>query len=119
MTDREIIIHLAEKVMGFTCVGFHDDERKAEISPRLVEQFGKKDGQRDWFLIGKDRIWSPLESIADAFEVQAALKTGQCSRYMDALEKQYMDLFEDCPSTAYLLTVTPRQRCLAIVEATR
>lgn len=118
MTDREIIIHLAEKVMGWrNC----DTDFSAQFPAyRDMAQFDSDDLYR---VFDREkhtgRNWNPLISITDAFEVQAALKAGQSPRYMDALENQYLAYPEDCSWLSYLICATPRQRCLAIVEATK
>lgn len=59
MTDREIVIHLAEKVMGF----------KARAVALTSGVFDAPDGcVHIW-----PKNWNPLESIADAFEVVVAM----------------------------------------------
>lgn len=75
MTDKEIIIYLAEKVMGWTAVEFDAEDRKKDNLPRLVEQ-----AVRDtwWLRMHHDgpqqgMQWNPLENIADSFEVNEKL----------------------------------------------
>ncbi len=122
MTDEQIIRFLAEKVMGWSCVGFYDDTRLTSV-PRLVEQHGKPDGQRDWYLIvnedpndpaRKGRAWNPITSIADAFEVQAAIPEDNRYAYVLQLEA----IFENDYHPAWsLANATARQRSIAAVRA--
>lgn len=119
MTEREKVIALAG-VVGWPCVGFYDEDRKGETFPRLVEQYGKPAGERDWFLIdGKGgRTWSPREIIADAFEVQAKIPQSKRMIYRRAVQdeianhnpRQFVNDHE-------LLFATARQRMDAILVA--
>lgn len=121
MTDREIIIHLAEKVMGWhvyplTKSGY--DQRLHEH--RLIENI---EGKWNHFPPGKPgKLWNPPESIADAFEVGEALacRGGSMKRF-SAYLLAVMEI--DTPlegQDVYAIShATARQRCLAIVEATR
>lgn len=117
MTDQEIVIHLAEKVMGwevFSLQRQNYDEFRHSIH-RLVENV-----EHNWnfFPPGKPgNLWNPLESRDDCAEVQAALKAGQIDRYIEAL----LDGWPKSGFNEYwwLIQLTPRQRCLAIVEATK
>lgn len=115
MTDREIVIFLAEKVMGWQVFqsgrGSWWARDKADT---LEERDIMLESLHPW---DEMPAWKPLESIADAFEVQAALKAGQIDRYIEAL----LDGWPKSGFNEYwwLIQLTPRQRCLAIVEATR
>lgn len=127
MTDREIIIYLAEKVMGWTAVEFDAEDRKKDNLPRLVEQ-----AVRDtwWLRMHHDgpqqgMQWNPLENIADSFEVQKAVPEGKMPVYARELVI-VTDAFMNARGSwelhrrdSLLIAATARQRCLAIVEATK
>lgn len=107
MDDKQIIRTLAEQVMWWHERGFAFD------------------GGMGWFdsneyLVHRIDCWNPLESIADAFEMQAKLDAADMfSRYMRVL---VMVLFPeqgpipgDEEVWSALLQATARQRCLAAI----
>lgn len=120
MSDEEILVHLADKVMGFS-VG-EDGYARLGVYPRL--DFSNYGG---WPVLHTSseacRRWNPLESPADAFEVQAAILAGpKATQYILRMHDMAcggVAVVGQRKLYAFLLTATPRQRCLAIVEATR
>lgn len=120
MTDAEIIRHLAEKVMGWKVFQSgrgswwaRDKEGTLEERDIMIESLHQWDEMP---------AWNPLVYISDAFEVQSALPEELRAIYQRALDVEVSP--EDLRRTAIqqewaLITATPRQRCLAMVEATR
>jgi hypothetical protein len=101
MNDQQIIRFLAEKIMGGTL-----EECSCKIRFRLM--------------VGKyGRHWNPLTSMADAFEVQAAIENANPMEYARCL----MALVDpDGTALRNQLTwrvanATARQRCLAACQA--
>lgn len=118
MTDEEIIRHLAEKVMGWK------------------ESYGGADGPVFRFVIGgiyprgwrvfhsrfhTGRDWNPLESCDDCAEVEAALSPAEKAEYAHEVLDRYFDEDQtaEYDQVSFALYLPPRQRCLAMVEATR
>lgn len=115
MTDQDIVRHLAEKVMGW----------KAEESLGGLYITNPSDHRmrRFWDAgrTGAD-YWNPLESIADAFEVQAAIPEEKRWDYLMELREVVGATIDPLTTTGgvwSLVAATPRQRCLAALEATR
>lgn len=119
MTDREIIIYLAEKVMGWQVFqsgrGSWWARDKADT---LEERDIMLESLHPW---DEMPAWSPIENIADAFEVQAALTPAQALASASHLVTVWLQK-TDLPAGSlgfFLITATARQRCTAIVEATK
>lgn len=83
MTDNEVVRFLAEKVMGWEVFSLERTGSAKSAGPFLVERHAGK-----WDLLvpnGEHRRWNPLTSIADAFEVQAAMRGEKCGAYIHHL----------------------------------
>ncbi len=107
MTDRGIITHLAEKVLGWKFAAGGWWKHIQTPQEKMVAGAG----------------WNPLESIEDAFQVQAAIPEVKVCLYISKLR---YELGLQYPLSAFgqhdlfkIASATPRQRCLAAVEATR
>ena len=74
MTEREQVVAAAQAVMGWTVVGFSDDDRAEGVYPRLIENI-----EREWVLVTEKggtptrwgvrswQSWNPTRSISDAW----------------------------------------------------
>lgn len=102
--DNAIVARLAREVMGWS------------IHVRF-------DGKMDvHWSDGNWKEWNPLESIADAFEVQTELLKNPrlASIYAYRLNDMAYNGLAVCPLRrviAFLLSATPRQRCEAAIAA--
>lgn len=119
MTDREIIIHLAEKVMGWTVRNVDAVSGSKEVI--AIRDASGRD--RIWYPGCGNRYWNPLESIADAFEVQAVvLAWKHADKYifrMNDMACSGAAVISTTRMARFMLSASPRQRSLAIVEATK
>lgn len=128
MDDKQIIRTLAEQVMSWV-------EVTEPMQDHDIRQLVKRSGVPHWvidfagrFIVfdsDKDREWNPLESIADAFEMQesilaAAKQDDFVSALAHILDRQCE--LEEMPEMALglkaawlLLNATARQRCLAAI----
>lgn len=122
MKDAEIVRHLAEKVMGWKI--FDVSVTGFPGFPVLVQ---KGDF---WMYYGSEsemggRFWNPLEDRDDCAELEAALMAGESGgvEYIYRMEDMAESLAGWTPGIIpihrFLLTATPRQRSIAMYEATR
>ncbi len=112
MTDLELITHLAEKVLGWEAKGADDWGMRSWAGPDKWRHYYERTGEG----------WNPLASIADAFEVQAAIPGDARDAYVGYLECECVRGGFDEDSVAdqwAVITATPRQRCMAAYEATK
>lgn len=121
MTDREIVVYLAEKVMGWV-------ESDGGSSSFPIFRFCQGGIYPSGWRVFDHRLhcgrdWNPLENIADAFEVQAALPDDKRDDFSKALWQIFAD--EKTPWRSkfegywHFSNATARQRCLAILEVTK
>lgn len=119
VTDRDMIVQLAERVMGWTPVLFYDEDRREDKFPRLVQQIVLE----SWWLIqatrecGRD--WNPLESPADALELEGLVPEEKHLKYIDALWTRAISSSEDygkkeAPAEWLFRRLTPRQISTAV-----
>lgn len=108
MTDREIIQHLAEKVMRWRVIALGLTSGIFDSDP------GELHGTRHW-----PDNFNPLESIYDAFEVQSKVLSSEKRRlYTTAIIDYCFDEQVAGGLVSFCLSATPRQRCLAMCKAT-
>jgi hypothetical protein len=128
MTDRDILIHLAEKVMRWAIVRFDDDDRQEKTQPRLVEQYSAHDGQQDWCLLDDGQrsrgylAWNPLRSMNDAYEVESALLAHERAQYIGWLECVVVPgrfSYENDDHIWALMNAGPRERSTALWKSTK
>lgn len=104
MTDREIITHLATKVKGW-------DARAVALTSGI---FDAPDGSvHVW-----PRNWNPLESIADAFDVQQhAMESPERRRsYTRWLNRIAWDITTDRNGRDWaMINASARHRCIALL----
>jgi hypothetical protein len=117
VTDREIVIYLAKNVMGWSTTQGEDPDSLWLVVPGgHVAAF---------WVEGKSgaNYWNPLESIVDAYEVGMRLPVEDRAflhRFMKALDHiACVDKGRLTGGEQFWLEVhaTPRQRCMAILQA--
>lgn len=117
MTDRDIIVRLATEVMGWKSAdGIERDDqccffRPTESGKRLVCWWNS-------VTCSGASAWNPLESITDAYEMEAAIPEAERDAYIGYLECECVRGGFDSDSPAHefaIVHATPRQRCLATI----
>ncbi len=114
LTDREKVIQLAEKIMGWKAV----EVGTFKLLVRLERQNGFPLEYRTGCKGGSAAMWNPLESIEDAYDLEAALPPDRHHGYL-------MRLYDSIVGTAPIVGTTKlywglvhasaRQRCDAML----
>ncbi|HEY4087155.1 MAG TPA: hypothetical protein VGM43_14515 [Bryobacteraceae bacterium] len=123
LSDREQVIALAEKLMGFVC------SHQTNLGHYLPRDRSDVDAIAVWLPDPEEpklmsvQHWNPLESISDAWMLQdRILQLGPKVRreFTQALNEIAWQSPSDCGGNGRdwaMIHATPRQRCLAALKA--
>ena len=116
MNDPEIVQHIAEKIIGwrvvYSLVNLPIDKPGTPLL--YIEPEGATViTDDDW------RVWNPLADLNACAEFEEKMPPERIISYLIALGAEVQGNSPYPPNDWQMIRATPRQRCLAAVEATK